>query len=93
MNLQTRYTEKKLQVFKVVLSDYLPSFSLDRITEDFKVVGKLRYASLDSVLNMFKSDKFVTYDRLNDIVTFDFISLKSFEVEKRLHYISKAIWR
>lgn len=90
--LSTKLMSKKVQVFKVCLSDYLPNFTLDKITKDFKIVGKLRFESLDDVLNRFKSDDFISYDKKNDKVTFDIVSLKSREMEKRLNYISKSIW-
>jgi len=87
-----RYTDKKIQVFKVCLNEYLPNFKLDKITDDNKIVGQLRYDNLGNVLNKYKSDHFLSYNKDDDTVTFDFITLKSNEMANRLNYISKTIW-
>ncbi|MEA1915163.1 MAG: hypothetical protein U9N30_07585 [Campylobacterota bacterium] len=92
MLVNEKFMSKKTQVFKVCLDQYLPNFKLNEVTNDFKIVGKLRYDTLDDVLGKYESDHFVSYDKSTDTVTFDFASLKSNEMENRLSYISKTIW-
>ena len=92
MLVSQRFMSKKVQVFKVCLNKYLPSFKLDKITDDFKIIGKLRYDNLDNVLTRYEDDHFLSHNKANDTVTFDFTSLKSNDMENRLNYISRTIW-
>ncbi len=60
MSVSEKFMSKKAQVFKVCLGQYLPNFKLSEITNDFKIVGKLRYETLDYVLGRYESDHYVS---------------------------------